>query len=480
MRCLLPSVTRCMYVRPSVVAAHKQPTNNSRPPNMAPKDAPPKRVLLGRSRNNVEMGILGLPNVGKSSFFNVLCEMTVPAENFPFCTIDPNTAKVAVPDKRFNFLVEAFKPKSEMSAALAVTDIAGLVRGASEGAGLGNEFLSHVQSVDGLYHICRGFEDEEVTHVEPGPLDPCRDLDIIHNELRLKDLSQVNKFIAQNEKNVERKVGGKELAFDLEVVKKVKELLESSRDVRSADWNLKEIEVLNKFLFITAKPMVYLVNLSKKAYIKKGSKFLPKVVEYVKARGCEDQVLPFSVVFEVELQKARKEGKEAEFLAECEGATSMLPRIIHGGYEVLELIHYFTVGPVRFPAFRGFRAWLTARVGRVRRRCVRPALAVVGFGAAFELRAMGLTLCVCLGSSLLDHSQGHLGARGGRRDPLGLFEKGACVCVCWCGARRGNQPRPPRRAVHLRGSDPFQGLQGVRIGGQMQGLGQDEAAGQDV
>jgi len=104
------------------------------------------------------MGILGLPNIGKSSFFNVLTKQSVPAENFPFCTIDPSTAKVAVPDKRFNFLCETFKPKSEVSAALTVVDIAGLVRGASEGAGLGNEFLSHVKAVDGLFHLCRGFE----------------------------------------------------------------------------------------------------------------------------------------------------------------------------------------------------------------------------------------------------------------------------------------------------------------------------------
>jgi len=183
-----------------------------------------------------------------------------------------------------------------------------------------------------------------VTHVEPGPIDPLRDLDIIHNELRYKDLEQVNKFIAANEKNVERKVGGKELAFELEVMREVKTALDAGKDVRAVDWNTKQIEALNKFLFLTAKPMVYLVNLSKKAYIKKGSKFLPKVAEYVKARGCDDPVLPFSVVFEAELQKAREDGTETEFLAECEGATSMMPRIIHAGYDALDLIHYFTAG----------------------------------------------------------------------------------------------------------------------------------------
>jgi obg-like ATPase 1 len=316
---------------------------------MPPKkgDEPPPRVILGRARNNVEMGILGLPNVGKSSFFNVLCKMSVPAENFPFCTIDPNTAKVEVPDKRYKFLCEVYKPKSEIPAALTVTDIAGLVRGASEGSGLGNEFLSHVKSVDGLFHLCRGFEDPEVTHVEPGPIDPVRDLEIIHNELRMKDLQAVNKWLGTNEKLAER--GGaaaKELKEELEVVRKVKALLESEtpKDVRAGTWNPKEIEILNKHLFITAKPMVYLVNLPKRGYIKKASKFLAKVAEFVTNRACGDQVIPFSVVFENELLEAEQNGTKDAYLAECEGAISMLPRIIHAGYEALDLVHYFTAG----------------------------------------------------------------------------------------------------------------------------------------
>lgn len=241
-----------------------------------------------------------------------------------------------------------YHPKSEVAAALTVTDIAGLVRGASEGSGLGNEFLSHIKAVDGIFHLCRGFEDEEVTHVEPGPIDPVRDLDIIHQELRMKDIAQVNKWLAANEKIAER--GGpsaKELKEEVEVMRKVKAMLEDEtapRDVRAGTWTAKEIEILNRHLFITAKPMVYLVNLPKKAFIKKGSKFLPKVADYVKQRGCGDAVIPFSIVFETELLEAEEAGKKDEYLAECEGATSMLPRIIHAGYEVLDLIHYFTAG----------------------------------------------------------------------------------------------------------------------------------------
>lgn len=128
-------------------------------------EAAPKKILLGRSTNNLKMGIVGLPNVGKSSLFNILSKLQVAAENFPFCTIDPNVAKINVPDKRFNYLVDLYKPKSVVPAQLSVTDIAGLVKGAAEGAGLGNAFLSHISAVDGIFHVCRAFDSKKVGHV---------------------------------------------------------------------------------------------------------------------------------------------------------------------------------------------------------------------------------------------------------------------------------------------------------------------------
>jgi obg-like ATPase 1 len=158
-------------------------------------------TLLGRPGNHVKMGILGMPNVGKSATFNVLSELNVPSENFPFCTIDPNIAKVTVPDERFDWLCENFKPKSEIHAALAITDIAGLVKGAAEGAGLGNEFLSHVNAVDGLYHVVRAFKGKEIEHVE-GNLDAIRDLEIILQELRLKDLANLANTKTEIEKRL--------------------------------------------------------------------------------------------------------------------------------------------------------------------------------------------------------------------------------------------------------------------------------------
>ena len=151
------------------------------PPKKKKGDEPERMPLLGRATNNVGIGIVGLPNVGKSTFFNTLSKLHVPAENYPFCTKEPNLAKVPVPDQRFNKLCKAFKPKSEVASVLTVTDIAGLVKGASEGRGLGNAFLSHIRAVDAVYHMVRAFEDKNVTHVEES-VDPIRDMEIIEND----------------------------------------------------------------------------------------------------------------------------------------------------------------------------------------------------------------------------------------------------------------------------------------------------------
>uniref|UniRef100_A0A0K0F6E2 Obg-like ATPase 1 n=1 Tax=Strongyloides venezuelensis TaxID=75913 RepID=A0A0K0F6E2_STRVS len=299
-----------------------------------------KTVLLGRVGTNLKMGILGLPNVGKSTFFNVLTKSEAQAENYPFCTIDPNESRVAINDERFDWLVDFYKPASKVPAFLNVTDIAGLVKGASEGQGLGNAFLSHVSACEALFHVCRAFEDEDVTHVE-GDVNPIRDLEIINNELRLKDLH----FLEPSLKKVEAlaiRANDKTKKVEYDTLLRVKEVLESGKPVRSATWNEKEIEVLNKYLFLTAKPIVYLVNLTENDYIRKKNKWLAKIKAFVDETDPGATIIPFSGAFELKNIEMNPDEREAWYKEI--GATSNLDKIVKTGYKALQLEYFFTAG----------------------------------------------------------------------------------------------------------------------------------------
>ncbi|XP_049815267.1 obg-like ATPase 1 isoform X2 [Schistocerca nitens] len=240
---------------------------------MAPKkvEEPERKPLIGRVGTNLKVGIVGIPNVGKSTFFNVLTKSQAAAENFPFCTIDPNESRVPVPDERWDYLCEYYKPVSKVPAFLNVVDIAGLVKGAAEGQGLGNAFLSHIKACDAIFHLARAFEDDDVTHIE-GDVNPVRDLDIISEELRLKDEEYLMTHMEKLERTVLRG-GDKKLKPEYDILCKVKTLLvDEKRHLRFGDWNANDIEVLNKHMFITTKPVIYLVNLSEKDYIRKKNK----------------------------------------------------------------------------------------------------------------------------------------------------------------------------------------------------------------
>ncbi|PAV16426.1 cytoplasmic [Pyrrhoderma noxium] len=317
---------------------------------MPPKKAPEKekKALLGRPSNNLKIGIVGLPNVGKSSFFNALSNTDLgKAANFPYATINPEEARIPVPDQRFEWLCDMYEPASKVPAFLTCIDIAGLTAGASTGAGLGNSFLSHVRAVDGIFQVVRAFDDAEVTHVE-GDVDPCRDMDIISTELRLKDIEWVEKAL-DGLKRGGRALGNTSLADkakkeEIAMTEKVlKCLTEENKDVRKGDWNSKEIDVINGLHLLTAKPITYLVNLSERDYIRKKNKWLPKIKAWIDEHNPGDPLIPFSVAMEERLALMSDEEKVEE--QKKIGANSALPKITQAGYSSLDLIRYFTCGP---------------------------------------------------------------------------------------------------------------------------------------
>lgn len=329
-----------------------------------------KAARFGRVKNNLSMGFVGLPNVGKSTITNLLSGANhAEAANYPFCTIDPNVVSVIVPDQKFRYLADCFKSPSIVPAALKIVDIAGLIRGAADGAGLGNSFLSHIAAVDGIFHLVRCFESEDVIHVDDS-VDPVRDLETIQSELCLKDLETMTNVLDREKESVRKEKGlaraaepplaeSFKSAYD-----KVMALLESNTPVQTGDFSIAEVEHIRDWQLITTKPQVYIVNMSQKSFVRKGHKFLPRINDWVQTHG-GGQIIPMSAEFEQNLQDLGDDAAaKKSYLAECEeqarsyGITapglmpkSVIPKIIRSGRAALCLQSFYTAGP------KEVRAW---------------------------------------------------------------------------------------------------------------------------
>eukprot|EP01124_Arcella_intermedia_P006676 TRINITY_DN1399_c1_g1_i3.p1 TRINITY_DN1399_c1_g1~~TRINITY_DN1399_c1_g1_i3.p1 ORF type:complete len:391 (+),score=89.90 TRINITY_DN1399_c1_g1_i3:44-1216(+) len=306
---------------------------------MKKKEEAPKKIMLGRVKNHLKMGIVGLPNVGKSSLFNLLTKLEVKAENYPFCTKDPNKAQVPLPDAKWEFLCNIYQPASKVPSYLEVVDIAGLVKGANEGEGLGNAFLSHISAVDGIFHVIRVFEGEDIIHVE-GSVDALRDLEIISNELRLKDLQHAKNIFEPMSRQAR---SDPQKRLELARYEKIVEHLEKGHDIREGDWTAQEVEILNDMLLLTAKPIIYIINMSEQDFVRQKNKWLPKVVQWIKEHSPGAPIIPVCVTFEQKLEALPSKEERDKLCAEMK-TKSQIDKIIQTGFQSLSLINFFTCG----------------------------------------------------------------------------------------------------------------------------------------
>jgi GTP-binding protein YchF len=288
---------------------------------------------------SLKAGIVGLPNVGKSTLFNAITKAGALAANYPFATIEPNVGVVTVPDHRLDILNEMYKPKKKIPTTFEFTDIAGLVKGASKGEGLGNKFLSHIREVDAIVEVVRCFENKEITHVE-GEIDPIRDIEIINTELILADLEIVENRIGKIEKKAET-TKDKEALLELGALKKSQEALLEGRSLRNVEYTKDELEAINSFNFITLKKIIYAANVNEEAAIEGGNNYTDQVKELADREG--SKVIIMCAKLEEELSSYADEERDA-FMSDLGLNASGLDQLIKATYALLGLKTFFTAG----------------------------------------------------------------------------------------------------------------------------------------